>query len=275
MDDIAFEPLLIEAEVKRWEHMKSVVKFLDHRHTLKPSAEPSSPKPYILLFMGAVPKGDTTTLKNGDRPFDFFDNRPDLLPLCGMTTTTSIIYASAGIPTYQYKVDYDDKPAWYTTMQGNTKWNNKGTFPGAYISGVGFVSDSDVIIPMLQSEQTLAPYYKTIDLMPDLPEGVLNANPFFSLIPHMKGGTPGVIEKMNSEFFSPINEVRDESCTNPYSIVCSSQSSPLLRPTTPSTPFLVAPEKEGDKVLGLRPTHMVRRKARLLHSDGKHDWTVL
>ena len=142
MDSAPFDPPLSPAEVERWSHMKSVIKFLDHRHT----------SPYIVLFIGAVPKGSIVTLKNGDRPADFYDNDPNLLPLCGMTTMTSVLYSCAGVPTYQYKVDYDDKPAWYTTMQGNPLWNNKGQFPGAYISGVGFVTDSDVIVPMLKTE---------------------------------------------------------------------------------------------------------------------------
>ncbi|GMH93841.1 hypothetical protein TrVE_jg1886 [Triparma verrucosa] len=206
MDSISFDPPLPPAEQARWEHMKDVIV---HLATLNTSADGKT-SPFIVLFMGAVPRGSITPVANGSPPSSgHYDNDPDLLPLCGMTTRTSLIFSAAGVPTYLFKIDYDDKPAWYTTMAGNDEWNNKGQFPGSYMStpaSSSFVTDSDVIIQKFKELPEWAPFYESINIAPEgVDDSVLQSNPFFALIPHMKG-EEGVVEKVNETTFAPLNK---------------------------------------------------------------------
>lgn len=121
MDKITFDPPLSPDEQVRWQHAQNTI-----AHLLTLNTSNGKTSPFILLFMGALPRGDSTPVANGTPPETHYDNNPGLIPMCGMTTKASLVFSSAGVPTYLYKVDYDDKPVWYTTIAGNDDWINKG-----------------------------------------------------------------------------------------------------------------------------------------------------
>ena len=106
------------------------------------------------------------------------------------------------------KVDYDDKPAWYTSMQGEEEWNNKGQFPGAFVmppKGEGkWVTDSGVLLEVLEREFPQAK--GEVSTQPEgLDEKVLGGpNLFYKAFGWIKGEDEACRSRLNAEVFAPL-----------------------------------------------------------------------
>ena len=190
----AFDPPLTPADQKRFDDVLSVIAANNSRYGDK----------WLLLFVGAAPiPANAAPLPNGSPPPSSPPSlHPNHFPLCSMTALVSIAYYAAGIPTVMYKIDYEDKPAWYTQLQGQTEWNNKGQFPGGYLCGE-WLTDSDTFY--VKMEQHFPESYAQIDVpAPDLPPSVIAANPFFACIPHMTG-KQDVRAELDATYFAPLN----------------------------------------------------------------------
>ena len=105
-----------------------------------------------------------------------------------------------------YTIDYDDKPAWYTTMQNNPIWNNEGTFPGCYFRGE-FIMESENIFAAL--ERLDKSKYEALNVHAQgLDKKYYEDNVLFKIIPHISGGENGkdCRNEVNDAVLGPINE---------------------------------------------------------------------
>jgi hypothetical protein len=82
-----------------------------------------------------------------------------------------LAYTAAGVNVKMIKVDYADKPEWYTKVEGEEEWNNKGQFPGAFVmcpNGKGkWVTDSGILLDLLKEE-----FPKATGQVSSYPEGI-------------------------------------------------------------------------------------------------------
>ena len=55
-----------------------------------------------------------------------FDSHPDATAICAMSTLVAMSATAMKVPISFYKINYEDKDAWFTSMSGNEDWNNIG-----------------------------------------------------------------------------------------------------------------------------------------------------
>ena len=204
----AFDPPLREkpGELARFEEVKEIILTLEGKH---------GGDNFILMFMGSVKKEKSTRVVAHGPNSDYVNFNTELISLCGITMTAIAAFVAAGVPTYTYKIDYDDKPAWYTTMVNGengengknggsdaitTDWNNKGQFPGSYFKGK-WVTDSVIILQELEKSFPSAYSRISQDIKDEAIKKISESNVFFGLIPYLKSEEEGTIERLNEEMF--------------------------------------------------------------------------
>ena len=165
-------------------------------------------RPFIMLFIGGVKLPPNQTAQKHPLAKEvndnFYDNDPSLVPACTFTQMVAMAYASAGFNVILHKIDYDDKPAWYTTIADQPRWNNKGQFPGAYIKGNTWMTDSEDLMKLLVSDYPS--HHSIINLTPSsLDESVYSANVFFKLLPYIQNKDPNSKSETNEKIFKPLN----------------------------------------------------------------------
>jgi len=192
-----FEPKLKGNEQARFDQVSDLIWSLSQ-----------SSEPYLVLFMGSY-KRPEATFECCTPPSDYFDNDETLIPGCGMSTMVHLAYTAAGVNVKMIKIDYDDKPNWYTQMIGQEEWNNKGQFPGAFVmcpDGNGkWVTDSGILLEILVKD---FPQAEAVSKYPEgLDESVLGPpNLFFKAFTWIKGEDEECRSRLDFEIFKPIEE---------------------------------------------------------------------
>ena len=204
----AFSPPLSSAEQTKFSKVINLIDHLDRK----------SDNPYIIIFIGATASyGTTHNMRNGSRPGGTYSNDADLLPFCSFSTKAAVSYFAVGVDVHLFKVSYDDKPEWYTAFDGYEGWDNKGTFPGAYIrshSGARWMSDSDAIVSFLKEEypERVKALEPTVPPPVPCPTNIYEDNVFFKTMAYIQGqDDPPSREVLHKEWFGPLNEFFEAS----------------------------------------------------------------
>jgi hypothetical protein len=123
----------------------------------------------------------------------------------------AMTFFAAGVPVVNYKVDYDDIPSWYGTLQGQPEWNNKKQFPGGYFQGE-WITESELFLTRLSTAIPDAyatvvppPSPSTPALPPAIAEIVKN-NVFMRIFPQILGKAD-VVQEITDEVWIPLDKV--------------------------------------------------------------------
>jgi len=143
--------------------------------------------------------------KNGSAPADHPDPKPDLTGLCSISATTALKYLSANVPTYFYKIDYDDKPLWFTSIANIEDWNNKGQFPSAYVSGTWKTDSANISAALpVDFPHAYASAAPSVHF-PDIEKIATRAcSLFMEFFPHILGKAD-LTESLDAEIFQPLD----------------------------------------------------------------------
>ena len=141
---VTFSPPLTNAESSKFQDVLNLIQDLRQRHV---------EGDFAIVFIGGLKRekyaGIQTKTPHCPPSLNTYSHGPNFIPVCAFTTLSSLYLQSVGVKVSYIIVPYDEKDQWYSSMNGMPKWNNKGTFPGAYFGGE-FIMESENILEAIK-----------------------------------------------------------------------------------------------------------------------------
>jgi hypothetical protein len=203
---VTFSPPLTRAENAKFQDVLNLIQDLRKRH---------EEGDFAIVFIGGLNRdkygGIQTTTPFCPPPQNIYSHCPNFIPVCAFTTLAALYLQSMGVKISYVVIPYDEKDHWYTSMNGMPKWNNKGTFPGAYFGGE-FIMESENILEAIKERRGAD--WNNIEGGPEgLDEDLWKNNVLFKMIPHLNGGED-CRAKMNETIFQPVNDFLKRTRSN-------------------------------------------------------------